>query len=86
MFSFDDTKDNLGDTLLLAVGLWITGAAELLLLLPPCLNSDDNSVAGLANLPITSSTLSSLDILIFEFALCKTNLLLSEMLGGFIYS
>ena len=68
MFSFGDTEDNLGDTSLLAVALWITGVAELWLLLPPCRNSDDNSVAGLANLPLTSSTLSSVDILIFEFA------------------
>ena len=71
MFSFGDTKDNLGDTSLLAAAYWITGVAELLLLLPPCRNSDDNSVPGLANLPVTSSTLSSVDILIFEFALCK---------------
>ena len=57
MFSFGDTKDNLSDTLLLAAALWITGVAEWLLLLPPCRKSDDNSVAELANLPLTSSTL-----------------------------
>ena len=73
MFSFGETKDNPGDTSLLAAALWITGVTELLLLLPPCRNSDDNSVAGLGlgNLPLTSSALSSVGILIFKFALCK---------------
>ena len=71
MFSFGDTKDNLGDTSLLAAALWITVVAKLLLLLLPCRNSDDNSVAGLGNLPLTSSVLSSVDVLIVELALFK---------------
>ena len=71
MFSFDDTKDNLADTSLLAVALWITGVSELLLLLPRCRKGNDSLVSGLANLSVTSSTLYSVDILIFEFPLYK---------------
>ena len=43
MFSFGNTEDNLDYTLLLAVALWITGVSELLLLLPLCRKSDDET-------------------------------------------
>ena len=78
-----DIKDNLDDTSLLAAAFWITGVAELLLLPPSCWNSDENSIAGLANVPLTSSTLSSVGILIFEFALCKIWFTVSRNVGWF---
>ena len=58
-------------------GSWIVAAAPTL---------SKQLFAGLANLPLTSSTLSSVNIQIFEFALCKIWFTVVRNIGCLIYS
>ena len=78
--------------ILLAVAFWITGVVDTVInthtiaATPTLSQKDDRSIAALTNLPSTSATFSSVDILIlYSLNYVKFGLLYFEILDGLIF-